>query len=105
MTAITREELIFKIKAISQQVGFRAILPFADRHNQVYHSTCFTCGKGGLSQKQGATFCPFKVTFIKQLSEGLYRMSMAESDSFLFHNHPLPVEELMPPKEKDKSMI
>lgn len=91
----TREQLVVMVKGLALHSGFRAIIPFADRNNKNLHSTCFTCCMGGVSGvRKVSSSCPFKVTYVKKLLETpFYVMSTAPTESFLRHNHPLPIEE------------
>lgn len=89
----TREDLILHVKHKANAVGFRAIIPFADRNNKCYASTAFACCMSGISVKKASSGCPFKVTYVKQHQEGFYRMATEPQDTFLKHNHALPVDD------------
>ena len=48
---------------------------------------------GGMSSmRKCTTNCPFKATYVRLLNEGFYRLAKNEN-SFLLHNHPLPINE------------
>jgi hypothetical protein len=42
--------------------------------------------------KKASSNCPFKVTYIKQHSEGFYKISREIQDTQIKHNHKLPLE-------------
>jgi hypothetical protein len=89
----TRDDLIYQVKQKSFNAGFRAIIPFADRNNRFQHSTSFACCLGGMSSiRKSTTNCPFKATYVRLMNENFYRLSRSEN-SFLMHNHPLPINE------------
>ena len=50
----------------------------------------------GVSLKKVSSGCPFKLTYVKQHNEGFYRIATNKNDTFMMHNHSLPVEDLLP---------
>jgi hypothetical protein len=98
----TREQLIHSVKSLAARVGFRAILPFSDRCNRTTAITYFCCSMSGSSARKASTNCPFKLTYMKTYLEPVYKL---QADYTSYHNHKLPLEEMIvdPPKTPVKA--
>ena len=80
------------VRDISLKQGFKALCPYNDTSNKLYTCITMMCALcGSLTLKKNSTNCPFKLTYIKLHHELNYRL-VGFPQSFVHHNHSLPIE-------------
>lgn len=89
-----RQEVMCWVKELALKEGFKTIVPFNDRMNKMF--TCISmncCLCCNLSSRKSQINCPWRLTFLKLHHEQVYRI-VGYPQTFLNHNHPLPIEGL-----------